>query len=135
MIDPHLRELGTRARACKHFRLMKRMQTLSGYTILSVWPEGGAVLAIEDNDQEATTFWRTAEVFQADAPDLSDPATKGCILSLVREAHREPEAYASIESTGWFAGLWGIFTGGDAILTQGHKTEEAALVAALEAAT
>jgi hypothetical protein len=59
-------------------------------------------------------------------PDLSDAATKGCLLALVREAHASLQ---SAECAGdgdpvnpW---RWGAFRG---------ATEEAALVAALEGA-
>lgn len=34
-------------------------------------------------------------------PDLSDAATKGCVLQLVREAWDDPEAHFSLGAAGW----------------------------------
>lgn len=49
-------------------------------------------------------------------PDLRDPATRGCVLELVREAWSEPRAHA-----------W--------TFADGYPTEAEALVAAWEAAS
>ncbi len=65
-------------------------------------------------------------------PDLTDPATLGCLLALVREAHGDPLAVCVARSAGeWEVRLvppsrWHLVASGD--------TEAAALVAALEAA-
>ena len=61
-------------------------------------------------------------------PDLSDPATVGCLLALVREAWGDPAAHAAPD------GDWHIY--GDMPETEYGigDTEAAALVAALEAA-
>jgi len=70
-------------------------------------------------------------------PDLTDPATLGCLLHLVREAHDEPEAHARC---GWWYGslTWRVVEGESGTdehgITTGHDTEAEALVAALEAA-
>lgn len=62
------------------------------------------------------------------APDFSDPATRGCLLELVREAWKRPNAFA-MQIGGWWrvgdAGRW---------LADTCATEAEALVAALEAA-
>ena len=61
-------------------------------------------------------------------PDLIDPATLGCLLALVREAHGDPHAYLA-PGDGWFVGR----RARDGIVGEGD-TEAEALVAALEAA-
>lgn len=67
-------------------------------------------------------------------PDLSDPATLGCLLALVREAWGDPWAHtASSYQEGWVVCASQdrrIFAGYD----DGLASEAEALVAALEAA-
>lgn len=61
-------------------------------------------------------------------PDLTDPATLGCLLALVREAHDRPGLAACLMES---PHEWMI------LLTKGYvvaPTEAGALVAALEAA-
>jgi hypothetical protein len=71
--------------------------------------------------------WRAADI----TPDLSDPATLGCLLALVREAWSDPYLCAVGDpDTGWRV---------DAVTAQvqdlhGFSSEAEALVAALEAA-
>lgn len=64
-------------------------------------------------------------------PDLRDPATRGAALEVVRERWGDPTAYVrySHEWKSWYAyaGTWCPVGGA-------HDSEEAALVAALEAA-
>lgn len=60
-------------------------------------------------------------------PDLSDPATVGCLLALVRQAWNEPRLHVRPEGSCWR--MWATEPG--AMLL---PTEAAALVAALEAA-
>lgn len=78
-----------------------------------------------------------------EAPDLSDPATLGCLLALVRELWGDPcvYVYAGPEDTGIGdhercakrAGYWHVRA--PLALHIGHgETEAEALVAALEAA-
>jgi hypothetical protein len=68
-------------------------------------------------------------------PDLTDPATLGCLLALVREAHGAPAAYFM----GSVNNQWVVhhFTEPEAYwksLTKWQPTEAEALVAALEVA-
>ena len=69
-------------------------------------------------------------------PDFSDPATLGCLLALVREAHNDPSIFADPHLSKWCVAtptpggdmgkIWaGIHT---------EDTEAEALVAALESA-
>lgn len=61
-------------------------------------------------------------------PDLSDPATLGCVLALVRAAWGDPHAYLA-PGDGWCVGRGAR----DGIYGEG-ATEAEALIAALEAA-
>jgi len=69
----------------------------------------------------------------SDLPDLTDPATLGCLLALVREAHgcSEAHVYYATVSRLWVA-RWG--RNGLGQWTVDAHTEAEAIVAALEAA-
>lgn len=101
-----LETLGRRLVACKHFRPMRGMRDMQGRT----WDEA--------------LLWRWSNEF--DVPDLSDPATLGCVLALVREAHG-PRCYTQTCGEYWTVQnddtdeAWGDCA-----------TEAEALVAALE---
>tara|TARA_R110000851_G_scaffold296923_1_gene452112 strand:+ start:452 stop:775 length:324 start_codon:yes stop_codon:yes gene_type:complete len=104
-------ELGKRAVACRHCHWMPGM--LSKDTGLRL--------------DEMTDEWEGA------VPDLTDPATLGCLLALVREAYKCP--WLSV--VGSADGLWRIDAeGSDADVSDLHSfgSEAEALVAALEAA-
>lgn len=69
-------------------------------------------------------------VFSDALPDLSDPATLGCLLALVREAWDDPFALVDYDRCNW-----GLFTRKhDCVWVCTADTEAEALVAALEAA-
>ena len=67
-------------------------------------------------------------------PDLSDPATVGCLLALVREAWGDPCICTAVDNTsaGWWVDGWTAAR--PQVPSDLHPTEAAALVAALEAA-
>lgn len=67
MSPDELRALADRVVACRHWRPMRGMRDLQGRT----WTPD--------------LLWRW---HPHDRPDLSDPATVGCLLALVREAWR-----------------------------------------------
>jgi hypothetical protein len=87
-------------------------------------------------------YLRESEDNPAILPDLTDPATLGCLLALVREAWGVPELSVYYDGEGgnlsppsrWMVSLsWGV-TDWAGCVTKGHFTEAEALVAALEAA-
>jgi hypothetical protein len=66
-------------------------------------------------------------------PDLTDPATLGCLLALVREAWGDPAAHCE-QLFRRISGDWAVFDQSGGLVAKG-ATEAEALVAALEAAT
>lgn len=113
-------ELGRRLVACKHFRPMRGMRDVQGRT----W------------DDSLLWRWNSA----CDVPDLTDPATLGCVLALVRAAWGKPNGVVNYanecgsDPRGWYY-CWvsndGRQGGG---IHWYSRTEAEALVAALEAA-
>lgn len=134
-MTPDQIDLARRAVACKGWRWMPGMRL-----------ECGDILIWSDEDRwhcgnnETWTRWRHDRIGQADRgslPDLSDPATLGCLVALVREAWGDPGFYAAQGSTkikgtdifGWdtFGYLHGKSCKGML-----YRSEAEALVAALE---
>ena len=122
-------ELASRAVACKGWRWMPGMLPLDGtgfsHRILRVREDG---MPIDGHGALPDAV-----------PDLSDPATLGCLLALVREAwepHRGSDYIASTMHTGsgWGVGARYGSEGLAAIVLPTYETEAEALVAALEAA-
>jgi len=116
-------DLGKRAVACAGWRWMPGMR--AGLPDGARWPldEGGnGVLSLLEHWQ---VCWAEA------VPDLTDPATIGCLLALVREAWGCPEIGVCL-----FDQAAHIYDGHteDGRWIAGEDTEAAALVAALEAA-
>ena len=86
-----------------------------------------------------------AVAMAGDFPDLTDPATLGCLLALVRKAWDDPEAYVRTQPRGGRV-VWVVYvetagaqiSRGPAMDSEGlmlyGPTEAHALVAALEAA-
>jgi hypothetical protein len=121
----NIEELARRAVACKRWR----------------WMPGMMAIMTEPHDGE-TTFRVLDYIGSRETgapitmyPDLTDPATLGCLLALVREAHGAPAAYFM----GSVNNQWVVhhFTEPEAYwksLTKWQPTEAEALVAALEVA-
>ena len=61
-------------------------------------------------------------------PDLTDPATMGCLLALVRDAHRDAYMAAGCDGEDW------IVADCDGLEVSRGQSEREALVKALEAA-
>lgn len=77
MTDTEAEALGKRLVDCRHFRPLRGMLDMQGRT----W--------------DTSLLWRWNSV--CDVPDLRDPATRGCVLALVREAHSVPFLQVSIK--------------------------------------
>lgn len=109
MTEAEAEALGKRLVACKGFRPLRGMLDMQGRT----W--GADLLFRWSND--------------VDVPDLRDPATLGCVLALVREAHGR-RCYTQA-----VGGYWTVQSGDTEQAWGDHcATEAEALVAALEAA-
>ena len=119
-MTPQLEALARRAIACKGWRWMPGTLPLS-------WDgeDWTAEERLTDHQPEGM------RVSDKSVPDLTDPATLGCLLALAREAWRDPKGsvyyLAPVETEpGWFA----EFGAHDEL----YASEAEALVAALEAA-
>ena len=126
-----IEELARRAVACKRWRWMPGMLSAKGLRVTRRDSDGYVVGYYEDLSY-------IAECVAGTLPDLSDPATVGCLLALVRESWG-PAASVSVNMSGFWA------VGGATVLSGKGKgasinlgiwklTELEALVAALEVA-
>jgi len=136
-MSTELETLARRAVACKHWRWMPGMRGswrgLDGYWFRVVRIQGSVVQCYD----ETSWSWENADtnIKPDDLPDLRDPATLGCLLALVREAHNAPAAYLmGSVSKQWVVHHFAEPEGYWKPLTKWQRTEAAALVAALEAA-
>lgn len=125
-----LETLGRRAVACPRWRWMPGMRSLVGpgrapyrYVTNEYAPPEGEDVGFSDPI----------------VPDLSDPATLGCLLHLVREAHGDGDTVAFVAHSDGSPKKWCVDVGVDPDFFDERKyvyrsTEAEALVAALEAA-
>jgi hypothetical protein len=83
-------ELAQRAVACPGWRWMPGMLTLHGLRILRVEDDGSYVLAIPRE-------WNQPILVEGEyLPDLTDPATVGCLLARVRSIWAQKKAYHGV---------------------------------------
>lgn len=119
-----LASLDRRAVACKGWRWLRGMLRHDDYRYI-----GSGLWARWSDTAAVVTALHMFEQY----PDLSDPATLGCLLTLVREAWKSPVAqvYPSLPD----GHIWTCYINDEADdrLFRG-RTEAEALVAALEAA-
>ena len=87
-MTPEQIELAKRAVACPKWRLMPGMLTDEGRRVMHVWPDD---LGIKWSHLLDNRVVRDADAL----PDLTDAATVGCLLALVREAWESPKANIS----------------------------------------
>ncbi len=123
-------DLARRAVACRHWRWLPGMRAIGGCVVATgcpLWLVDGVPRMPVDGEHY---MWLRRTTEHPDVlPDLTDPATLGCLLALVRKAWGDPLMQTTNSGGGWVAfcpaPLW----------TDGpYDTEAAALVAALEAA-
>lgn len=88
----------------------------------------GIVCVVEDKHRRPCRSVATLQPGPDDVPDLTDPATLGCLLALVREAWGDP--HANTLGAGPYWSVWS----GHVCRARGCATEAEALVVALEAA-
>jgi hypothetical protein len=117
-MNTDLEALARRAVACPRWRWMPGMLVKYVGPPTELHPKG-----LELECRVRRVNWESSE---DDLPDLSDPATLGCLLALVREQYQD--ATTQIDSGKWWvAAMNGTRVGMG-------PTEAEALVAALEAA-
>jgi hypothetical protein len=114
--------LARRAVACKGWRWMPGMLAVE-WSAPGMSLTGGRPVRVDDG-------WHEVGVW---LPDLSDPATLGCLLALVREAWGDPHASVWYDSEYWQSGNRWSWHAKEHSLCD-YDTEAEALVAALEAA-
>jgi len=127
-------DLARRAVACKGWRWMPGMLVRYG--------DGKAWYRLTDGDGYGLPFKYVPPNPRDAWPDLTDPATLGCLLALVREAWGDPHAYCAprrasiiggfLCGPGWYVWVAPEFLKGGEYWPS--PTEVEALVAALEAA-
>lgn len=117
--------LECRAIACKHWRWMPGMVTETGIRVLRRDTDGYTI------GYGPRTSYCIMEVTSDALPDLTDPATLGCLLALVREHCPDVTTnWAMLNGERRWA-VYGALTSAGMCL---YHTETEALVAALEAA-
>ena len=133
-MSPEQEALERRAVACEGWRWM------AGMAVTDPTGVSGRIEAVSCTGKSAWVVnergraWICAPDMLAFNPDLSDPATLGCLLALVRDAWDDPEIHvATLWSMKRRVG-WRVWFGHDLTLFFDGGTEAEALVAALEAA-
>ena len=118
-----IEDLGRRATACKHWRWMGGMAAIDRPLWRIVERAGLPPYMVNGYMEES---------LDGVLPDLSDPATLGCLLYLVREA------WGAERASAWWCGPLRAWAADVRIIDSGRvfhgDTEAEALVIALEAA-
>jgi hypothetical protein len=134
-------ELGRRAVACKGWRWMPGMRAVGQYPNYPVRVHecGENVRDTDDMEEPEPWGWQQPAPYSDHVypgpylPDLTDHATLGCLLALVREAWGDLHMVARCDDRHGKVSWW-ICRWGDLPRSRECSTEAEALVAALEAA-
>ncbi len=127
-------ELEKRALTCRGWRWMPGMLVSDGVSVAWRVHHDGARLVAVPNVPGWAPMPLDGEEHLDMFPVLTDPATLGCLLALVREAWGDPSLSVLFDHDGckWRVGRWE--DDGLALRCRHADTESEALVAALEAA-
>lgn len=117
-----MKETFERAMACKHWRWMPGMKWRLPEGTEACWPLSYRSGRYPEVPEGLSVI-----------PDLTDPATLGCLLALVREAWDMPRI-ATFCADGWWGVHSPILKIGFPFRDKKDNSEAAALVKALEAA-
>ena len=127
--------LAIRAKACSGWRWMPGMLVCGGWIVGGV--EGGMANLVRLNESDSASTLTTLQTITAPVesmpPDITDPATLGCLLHLVREAWGNPRLGTGSNENG----AWWVFDDSGCEVPEriiGSATEAEALVRALEGA-
>ena len=123
-----LADLGRRAVACKHWRWMPGMLIIDhGAGTRFLWEDK---FFLHGMHEESEGSWMRIRKDRERHPDLSDPATLGCLLALVEEQHGN----VVLNESGGEWECWIYLGNGRGMFQYSGGTRVEALVAALEAA-
>lgn len=134
--------LARRAVACKGWRWMPGMRAIGKYPNYPVRIHDFGENVQDPDDMLAAGKWLPWQqpVEYGDhiydgpyLPDLTDPATLGCLLALVRGAWGDPGMFVRPRGSKMRPD-WAVFTGANSDIVCASLYEAEALVAALEAA-
>lgn len=128
-MTPALEALTRRAVACRGWRWMQGMLIAdNGAGVRFLWEDDRYLHGMA---AEASGLWMRMNKDRERLPDLTDPATLGCLLALVREAWSQPSATTLAHHGRWYV----VHADVDASSRlAAWPTEAEALIAALEAA-
>ncbi len=132
-------KLAKRAVACKHWQWLPGMLTLEDIVppAITLGWDAARVLHADEGDavRVCTVLGKVRAIHGTALPDFTDPATLGCLLSLVAKAHGVTmfDVHVVGTATGR-ASVWVLRLGESSERLSDGPSKLAALVAALEAA-
>jgi hypothetical protein len=118
-----MNDLAERAVACKGWRWMRGMQTIDGAIVLAIYTD-----VLVDEDEGKVRYKDPSQIL----PDLTDPATFGCLLALVREALGDERAHCEYYDEHECWEVWMHEEDRAPLRISFGETEAEALVSALE---
>jgi len=132
MVDVTTQDLARRAVSCKGWKWLPgmRLRSIRAYLrVVGLNGDGALRLSWDDPGRPVEGDTYTVEHIGGALPDLTDPATVGCLLFLVREAWNDHTIAARFSDE---HGLWIVDGNRFSGCAFCYDTEAAALVAALE---